>query len=99
MAALASFLRHGTSSLAAQGALTVTGSAAPDLDALWAAYQQAALYAQSQWSGYRMMRIASTADGTAGFIYGKAYEAERAADAAYAAFQAAQRRVYAGVTG
>jgi hypothetical protein len=46
-----------------------------------------------------MVRQAAGTDGTAGFVFGKAYDAERAADDAYAAFQAAQRRVFAGVTG
>lgn len=69
------------------------------MNGLWTAYQQAQLFANSQFANWRMMRQAGGTDGTAGFLYGKAYEADRAADEAYAAFQAAQRLAYPGVTG
>lgn len=92
-------VRFGTSAFYSAVVLTVTATAGPDLEALWAAYQQARLFAEAQASGYRMTRVAAVTDGTAGFLYGSVYEAERAADAAYEAFQAAQRRVRAGVTG
>jgi hypothetical protein len=66
---------------------------------LWAAYQAARHLENRAFENWRMMRQAGGTDGTAGFLYAKAYEAERRADLAYKAFQAAQRRVFAGVTG
>jgi hypothetical protein len=93
------FNRLGAASLAGEALLAVSATAGPDLDALWATYQRKKLYASRQWENWHMMRPAGGTDGSAGFLYGKAYEAERQADLAYEAFQAAQKRVFAGVTG
>jgi hypothetical protein len=93
------FNRLGTAALSSGTLLAVSATAGPDLPALWAAYMTAKTFAASQWANWHMMHQAGGTDGSAGFLYGKAYEAERQADLAYEAFQAAQKRVFAGVTG
>lgn len=93
------FNRLGTASLSSTAALSCSATAGPDLEALWAAYQKARLAENRAFEIWRMMHQAGGTDGTAGFLYAKAYEAERQADLAYKAFQAAQRRVFTGVTG
>lgn len=86
----------GAAALSAAPAVTVNASVQTDL---WAAYLKARYYADAKWLNWRMMRQAGGTDGTAGFLYGTAYEAENAADAAYAAWQAGQRVLHPGVTG
>lgn len=94
-----SVLAAGLASLAATGALAVRATAGPDLEALWEAYQVAAAVAAAKRQQWRMMRQAGGTDGTAGFLYGQAYEAEHQEETAYQAFLAAQREVHPGVTG
>ena len=86
-------------SLSAASSLSADASAAPDPEALWEAYPAARLAAAGDWRSWRMMRGVAATDGTAGFLYGSAYEAEQAADAAYAAWLAASKKAAPGVTG
>lgn len=95
----ASGLDSGVARIGAAASLAAAATAAPDLGGLWAVYQQAVLAAGRARDNWRMMRQAGGADGSAGFLYGRAYEAERAADEAYEAFLAAQRRVFDGASG
>lgn len=92
-------VRPGTAALMAQALLTATANPGPDLNALWAAYQAAALAASKARESWHMMRQAGGTDGTAGFLYQKAYIAERAEEEAYEAFLAAQRIVFPGARG
>lgn len=64
------------------------------LPALWAAYQVLRDSASQLWERWRMMKHIARTDGTAGFLYGQAYEAEHAADQAYEAYLAAKRDRY-----
>jgi hypothetical protein len=93
------FTRFGQAALSGEPALLTSATAGPDLEALWAAYLAAKYVADQKLSNYKMMRQAGGTDGSAGFLYAQAYDAERDADLAYAAFQAGQRRVYAGAPG
>lgn len=86
-------------SLGSAAVLAVNATAGISLPVLWADYQAARQRAAQAWANWRMMRSVAATDGTAGFIYGQAYEAEQAADAAYAAYIAAQERVYPGARG
>lgn len=86
-------------SLGSAAVLAVDATAGISLPVLWAEYQAARQHAAQAWANWRMMRSVAATDGTAGFIYGQAYEAEQAADAAYAAYIAAQERVYPGARG
>ncbi|MCW2929966.1 MAG: hypothetical protein JWM19_928 [Actinomycetia bacterium] len=79
--------------------LVASATAGPDLDALWAAYLALSALARKAEYSYGMMRQAGGTDGSAGFLYGKAYEAQQAADQAYEAWRAAQRRAYSGARG
>jgi hypothetical protein len=90
---------RAAAALSASAALTGSGSAGPDLPALWEAYTLAAQKATAKRQQWHMMRQAGGTDGTAGFLYGQAYEAERQEEMAYQAYQAAQRRARPGVTG
>lgn len=92
-------VRGGTATLSAQALLAATALPGPDLSALWAAYQAAALAASKARESWHMMRQAGGTDGTAGFLYQKAYIAERAEEEAYEAFLAAQRIVFPGARG
>lgn len=85
--------------LGAQALLVATALPGPDLNALWAAYQAAALKASKARDAWHMMRQAGGTDGTAGFLYQAAYIAEHAEEAAYEAFLAAQRIVFPGARG
>jgi hypothetical protein len=89
----------GAVAFSAEPTLAVGAVAGPDLEALWAAYQRAALTASSKWEQWRMMRQAGGTDGSAGFLYGQAYEAENAKDIAYAACLAARKRAFPGAGG
>jgi len=93
------FTEFGEATWSASATLTASSVAGPDLDALWSAYLAAKFFADRQLANYKMMRQAGGTDGSAGFLYAKAYDAERDADLAYQAFQDAQRRVYAGAPG
>ena len=85
-----------TAALATAAGMTVTASAGPDL---WAAYLTAQQAAGNAWLTYRMMRQAGGTDGTAGRLYGQAYEAQQASDAAYEAWRQAQHQVFPGAGG
>lgn len=61
---------------------------AADPDALWQAYQQLAVTAGDLWRQWSLIRAVARTDGTAGQLYGRAYEAQEAADAAYRAYLA-----------
>lgn len=87
-AALAAALLTGT------GTLEAFAVGGPDLDALWAAYLAAAARAATLRSNWRLIRSVAATDGTAGALYAQLYEAEQAADAAHAAWQAAYRIRY-----
>lgn len=73
------------------------GSARPD--ALWTAYQAAQLKSGAAWEQWRMMRQAGGTDGTSGFLFGLAYEAQQAAEAAYEAWRRAWSAEFPGATG
>jgi hypothetical protein len=91
---------HGPAALAGASTLTAAVSAAgPDPGALWNLYQAAAMKASDAWRNWRMMRAVSGTDGTSGFLYGQAYEAQQAADAAYQAYVSAQERAFPGARG
>jgi hypothetical protein len=83
--------------LSAAGLLTA--GADPGLESLWDAYSRAAICAADTWASWRMMRAISATDGTAGFLYGKAYAAQQVADAAHLAYTAAQKAAFPGVRG
>jgi hypothetical protein len=86
-------------SLAAEAVMTVAATAGADLEALWEVYMALKAAAAGDWRSWRMMRNVAATDGTAGFLYGSAYEAEQAADAAYAAWLAASKRSRPGAAG
>jgi hypothetical protein len=89
----------GQAALAAAGQLTAAATVGVSLGALWVAYQQAQQKSSAAWDQWHMMRQAGGTDGSAGFLFGQAYEAQRAAEAAYEAWKAAQRAAVPGVTG
>ncbi len=65
-----------------------------EVDALSAESQKLAIAAADAWQKWRMMRSVSYTDGTSGFLYQQAYEAQMAADAAYTAFLTAQNQLF-----
>jgi hypothetical protein len=67
--------------------------------ALWTSYLAAQQKSHAAWEQWHMMRQAGGTDGSAGFLFGDAYEAQRAAEAAYEAWRAAQAAAHPGVTG
>lgn len=85
--------------LGASSRLAAVATAGPDLDALWASYLALSEKARMAEYSYGMMRQAGGTDGSAGFLYGKAYEAQRAADQSYEDWRAARQRVYPGARG
>lgn len=98
LSASGSKMAVGTAALAAGAMLTVT-AIAPDLSPLWDAYLAATEVLATATATWRMMRQAGGTDGTAGFLYQKVYEADRAADAAYSAWLAANARAFPGASG
>jgi hypothetical protein len=70
-----------------------------DLSPLWNAYLAAQAAAHSAWQVLHMNRQAGGSDGTAGFMFSAAYQAQAAADAAYEAWQAAQQQAFPGARG
>lgn len=84
----------GQSSAALAAAPVLIATCLSHLDDLWAIYvaaQQVAVAKAEQW---RMMRQAGGTDGSAGFLYGQAYEAEAAADKAYENWRVAQLQAF-----
>ena len=77
----------------------LAADAGTSLEALWAAYSRAAICAADAWASWRMMRAISATDGTSGFLYGQAYAAQQAADAAHLAYTTAQKAAFPGISG
>lgn len=80
--------------LLAAPALKAAAQAVTTPASLWNAYAAAdakAVAAREQW---HLMRQAGGTDGTAGFLYGKYYEAQHAAEAAWEAWAKAQNAAY-----
>jgi hypothetical protein len=89
----------GSAALSAPALVLCAASAGPNLEALWEAYQAAAAVAAARRQQWRMMRQAGGTDGTAGFLYGQAYEAEHQEETAYQAFLDAQQAARPGAAG
>ncbi|SRR5579859_7370575 len=88
-----------SASLASAPVLLAVAAAGVSLASLWNAYQAAQAQASAAWAEWKMMRSVAATDGTAGFIYGKAYEAQQLADAAYKAYTDALEHVFPGARG
>lgn len=87
-----------SAALSAGPRMLALASEGPDPARLWVLYTQATLAAANAWETWRMMRQAGGTDGSAGMLYGKAYQLQNAADAAYTAYLQAQAAV-SGVRG
>lgn len=81
----------GSAALSGAPALRAAADTPDGLWAIYAAAQQVAVAKAEQW---RMMRQAGGTDGSAGFLYGQAYEAEQAADKAYEDWRKAQLQAF-----
>jgi hypothetical protein len=90
---------HGASALSAGALLTAIMDQRVNPEDLWKAYLAAAKESAAAWEQWRMMRQAGGTDGSAGFLFGQAYEAQRTAEAAYEAWRVAQAAARPGVTG
>lgn len=77
----------------------VSVTAARKSDALWDAYLAAQQRSCAAWEQWHMMRQAGGTDGSAGFLFGQAYEAQAVTDSAYAAYLTAKRADFPGATG
>lgn len=90
---------HGASALSAAAVMAVSALPGANTEALWNAYLAAYGIASQKWQQWRMMRQAGGTDGTAGFLFGQAYEAQAAAELAYEAWRLARQQAFPGVTG
>jgi hypothetical protein len=88
-----------TAALAGSASLSAAASAGPDPAALWDAYQRLHAVAEAAAGKWNRQRQAGGSGLVAGQLYGAAYEAERQAGVAYAAFLAAQRAARPGASG
>jgi hypothetical protein len=92
-------LKVAQATLATVAGLTATASGGPDVASLWTVYALAAARAASAWEAWSEMKLAGGTTGSAGQLYGAAYEAQMAADQAYAAYVTAQGQQTAGARG
>lgn len=79
---------------AAAGIVVQAGTST--LGSLWLNYQSLRSTAQDLWQQWKMMKAIARTDGTAGQLYGQAYEAEYAADQAYESYLAELRKTGPG---
>ena len=88
-------------SAALQGAavLTAAATAGPDPVALWIVYADAVAQASRAWEKLHEVHMAGGSSGLNGQLYTAAYQAQRAAEQAYAAWLAAQHQAVAGARG
>jgi hypothetical protein len=89
----------GAAVLPALASVFASASSAPASPDLWVAYLAAFGVASVKWASWRMMRQAGGTDGTAGFLFGEAYEAQAVADQAYEAWRLAQQQAFPGRRG
>lgn len=115
IAVSASIARRGAVALTAAPAMAASASAGRSAAALlsalpvlsvkftaedqWNSYLAAFGVASVKWANWRMMRQAGGTDGTAGFLFGQAYEAQAVADQAYEAWRLAQQQAFPGRRG